>query len=673
MKFDKDTLIKHRFWILLGVAVPLSLLSLLILATVVSARISKARKSLEDELGKVEKYKDKIMNDRWVAVMREAADEKKKFEEVVWKSAYDEQKTISTWPREVEDQFHFQDGLFPVGIKLLKSAPQDASPGKEAASTADEGPEKHEYQFTGRIETIERNWMEVKNGKEAKTFQRTPAVTRKVVTDDGKEISFVDLRAGNWVEVTYEKGRYFGDPLTDEEQRAFAKGYSGQIAPILAQVNPVSANGRGVVILKGWPYRESEPPPENARFLIFKSGEWKLDKDISDEAWMAQEDLWVQREIYRLISVANEYVSHFKGKGGADVSRTYTFTNPYWRVDLKLVGPKKLAVKITNQLTSRQKLDFFLAAKLSSVGYEPIPVGGHEPLNPQESFEFAHDIVGRTPAGIFGLEQVLTWETAAVKRIDQISLGSLASECCHSHRTFPEGIRAFREEKKTEEATQAANVGGEEQQAKLMAQQQKFMGAMAGGMAGGQKGGELTPNGLRKERYVEVTRQARRIPVGLSLIVDQNHVDRVLTAFSNSKLRFLTTQVIMNRYPNSVRPSISSTSADTVAPGGKVASGSNPADVMKSIVSGAQGKMAGFGAMPDMSKMIGSVPPGMMGGMPFPSVMQPGAATSAAGGDEDESNFELVIYGIVSLYERYPPRPEGATAPPPAPAPDAKK
>ena len=44
--------------------------------------------------------------------------------------------------------------------------------------------------------------------------------------------------------------------------------------------------------------------------------------------------------------------------------------------------------------------------------------------------------------------------------------------------------------------------------------------------------------------------------VAIVLIVDQNQVDRVQTAFNNSKLRFLTTQVLLNHYPKSLKPEL---------------------------------------------------------------------------------------------------------------------
>ena len=59
-----------------------------------------------------------------------------------------------------------------------------------------------------------------------------------------------------------------------------------------------------------------------------------------------------------------------------------------------------------------------------------------------------------------------------------------------------------------------------------------------------------------------------------------------------------------------------------------------------------------------------------MGGGSFPGGSGPadpgyGHAVTAAT-DDLEANMELVIYGIVTLYERYPPRPAGASGGAPA-------
>src|SRR5262249_37056473 len=178
-----------------------------------------------------------------------------------------------------------------------------------------------------------------------------------------------------------------------------------------------------------------------------------------------------------------------------------------------------------------------------------ITIGG-EPLGPLETREVKeHDVEGQAATGIYGVEQVINWETAAVKRIDQISFGSLASgDCAHGQRTYPQGLKPFKERK--DKAGGGKQPGGPKLDPNMKMPD-------VGGFKGREGGdGNVTVNGLHADRYLEPpTRQTRRIPVGVALIVDQEHVDRVLLAFTKSRLRFVTTQVILNRYPDSVRPS----------------------------------------------------------------------------------------------------------------------
>jgi hypothetical protein len=150
------------------------------------------------------------------------------------------------------------------------------------------------------------------------------------------------------------------------------------------------------------------------------------------------------------------------------------------------------------------------------------------------------------------VDQVLTWKTAAVKRIDEVSVGTAPPDAQgHGRRTY----------------------AGDQKDLKKL---------------------ELTKHGLIRNRYWEVSSQYRRIPVSLVLIVNADHIDRILTAFSKSKLEFLTTQFLLNRHARSLRPHL-----------------------------------------PDSDPK--------------------GGAETIDESDEAENNFELVLNGTVTLYERYPP------------------
>jgi hypothetical protein len=644
MKFDKDTLLKQRFWLLLALGVPLIVGAFFTLMTSVRGDINKMRSALESDLKNASPAGD-IQNQKSVKYMKDKAEDMAKEEETVWARAYDEQKELYTWPKELEKDFHFTDGRFATDIK--------AERGKNTPPSG----KNDDSHFYGTIKVARQDYIEVEGiveqesktkgigEKEAKTkgtVQKESKIitffkTKKIkVTIDSKDTDFARLEPKDQVAITYLKGKYFFDPLTDSEQDSYAAVYKNQFQEIFEQVDPVHVDKKkgilqGVVQFPNWVYKEGDELPPNAQFFRHVAKKWDINQDFSNEAWMAQEDLWVQREIYRIVREANDAVSKFTGKAVDGLGKTATFTNPYWELTMTAAGKKKLDVKIKNLLPRRQKLDLAfrlqLQKKVNTVNPEIMFIGG-EPRGPKgssdDTLELKYDVQEQAATGIYDVEQVINWETAAVKRIDHIALGSIAGgDCCHSHRTFPEGLKPFRETKGKEGAApEKGPDGGKFPDPKMMMVQPKDFRGGKGGEANG------TPHGLHADRYLEKpSRQTRQIPIGVALIVDQEHVDRVLLAFSKSKLRFRTTQVILNWYPHSVRPNVA-----VSEPKGK--------DFFKG-----KGFPGGEGVAPF----------GPFGG-PLGGMRQP--APPSAGG-EQEANMELVIYGIVTLYERYPPRKQG--------------
>jgi len=635
MKFDKDTVIKHHFWFLLATAMPLALVGILILMTVVSAEIAKNRKDLDSAL-KGANVSD-AKNDEWITQKRKEVDKAKIREKEVWEEAYNLQKNLFTWPDEIERKFDFKHGFFASVIKADKGAavaPVDPK-------TEELSPIKH---FNGTVVAVDEDpetnvvTMKVSDGKERPRIFRP--MRKMNLTRDGKTINHPrGFEKGDKVAITYVVGKYFNDPLTDEEQNLFGdadRGYKTQIAGIIEKVQPLKVKGDGVVQLGTWLYghQKNQPilPEGNAPFFRYVAKEWDVRGDISAEAWMAQEDLWIQRELYGLVRQANDMVSVLQGKGGAEENKWYTFTNPYWKLDLNLAN-KKVSAKIKNLLSRRQRLDFsFLVTFREGENVEPIKVRiPGEPIDPGEERVIDPQPIVGLPSGIYRVEQEINWESAAVKRIEQISMGSLAeSDCCHSHRTFPEGLKSFAPAPvKAAAPGPGGPPGGPGGDMKMP----QGLGGK-GGLGAGKEEGKKTRNGLSPERYIEQpTPQVRRVPFGISLIVGQEHIDRILFVFSKSPLRILMTQVIIDRYPHSVRPTGLNQGGQGNAPGGRVGGG-------------------GLGI------------PGFPGG--FGGIGQ-NAPAPAAGGNSQETNMEMVIYGIASLYQRYPPRPAESATPAQAP------
>jgi hypothetical protein len=287
-----------------------------------------------------------------------------------------------------------------------------------------------------------------------------------------------------------------------------------------------------------------------------------------------------------------------------------------------------------------QKIDLLFRVKMNKgLKAELIKISGPmlTPVGSKGDFfqaELIPEPADSPRTGIYSVEQVLSWETAAVKRIDYISIGSAdASEYSLSHRSLDK-LRPLVEkpaEAKVEDKNDPMQPGSP----------RGFPSGPVGGQgaAGGNK--TVLDHGLWTDRYCEVTEQSRRIPVSIVMIVDQEHVDRILNAFNNSKLRFLQSQVLLNYYTGSLQPPPLEDKKD---------GGFNGEGGIGPFIP----QMPGQGPGP---RGIGPGPRGSGPGMPGPGMTEMGGGNaSGASAPELETNMELVIYGVMTLYQRYPPR-----------------
>jgi hypothetical protein len=646
MKLDKDTLIKQRFWVLLALSVPLTLIALFLLWFVVPSVTSQERKKVETNREKLKGVRD-LKNDSWIKLAKEAADRAKAQETNVWQKAWNQQQDVITWPTSLENEFHFKDGLFANVIAIQ---------GKDAKLS--EQPEDTPQLFHGELTKIHSDYIDVTGRKNVrKRFQRVASGKIYRTEEADKTLSSEDFGSSYdgkraLVAVIYQVGKYFGDSLTETERARYMASYKDQLRDILAESGPLNALDDVVVQFKGWSFRkglwkDSDFPPKGAKFFRYVSEQWKHDKDISDETWAAQEDLCLQREMFRLVRQANEYVARFQVESQSEDKKMFKVKNPNWRLELHLKGDK-LHIKITNLLERRQRVDVGFRVQFEpDKAFHVIPRLNTNPLAPHgmtvedketkdskdsketkeakeagksgvqsDTYEGEVSVKDFRPKGIYAVEEVLTWQTAAVKRIDEISFGVPSSS--HSHRTSDRPLLPYR--KIAVEVKPIESVDPTEDVKAVQPLERDLLGEK--GLAA-----NLSPNGLVFDRYVSVTPQARRVPIAIALVVDQVHVHRVLNSFADSKLRFLVTQVVWHRYPLSVRPSEMQPISE---PGGE------GSDLIR------QPPPPKF--LPPMNELPGGE----------------GTARPTAVTDDPESNVELIIYGIATLYERYPPRQQPA-------------
>jgi hypothetical protein len=97
LKVDKEFLLKHRFWILLGVFVPFWLFVLIWLSTGVAGEVSKKR----GEYAQVDQGLNGINrppNDTWVEALKVHENSLKGKKDLVWEAVWKPQVDMMTWP-----------------------------------------------------------------------------------------------------------------------------------------------------------------------------------------------------------------------------------------------------------------------------------------------------------------------------------------------------------------------------------------------------------------------------------------------------------------------------------------------------------------------------------------------------------------------------------------------
>ncbi|HEV3263385.1 MAG TPA: hypothetical protein VG013_41500 [Gemmataceae bacterium] len=586
MKIDQETLIKQRFWFLLGLFVPLVFVCLILLWTSVAKAIGQKKTAVDTAEKDLNNLKDAdAKNATWVDQLsgRETKAAAKRKE--IWEKAWKSQADLITWPERLQ-------------AKL--------------------------------------------------------------------------------------KPLYFGDNIDASTRDEYMKedAYATQVDHIVDIVDPVKDDGKtGAVQYEGGWQKILKVVPK-----------W-TERPTPEDVWLAQEDLWVQAGLLEIIRDANDSVATFKSKDhdeiaaleksladkakeleadqkqlkdpavdtklGADRAQEIrdrvaeltkqmkadsarlrplqdrvkpdadkgeidrqTFTNATWKLDLALVrDPKKSKLAFDASLTNisgRQQLlpvtfQVFLRGSDTPEKFDAEGV----PLAAQATIHVPpHAVRALDPQGIDKVQQVFDWRTAPVKRIDRLEFGSGESSRTAGRNLKINPIFApKKDESQDADASNDSSTSGDQQAEQMMARSK--MGFMPKG--GANAATDASASGLTRNRYIEVTPSVRRMPVALLLVVDQAHLQDVLTAVANSKLRIQTTQVEWQHFPRGASIKPPREEDDTTAPVTKEGRSQD-------------GRLFGtFGTA--------------------------GSTSSNEPTDDLSSNLvEVAIYGIASLYERYPPK-----------------
>ena len=526
MRIDKDTLIRHRFWLVLGLFVPLVFASALLLYLTLGSAVADQQKIIDTAESELQHLPKPFKNDDWLPALekRNQAAEKKKVQ--IWKDAWETQKAFMTWPPRIQGLADLSFGS-PINGETLS------------------------------------NYVH-------------PEVYLKQVEEISKTVEPWDPVKGEGL-VQYNGG-----------YEMVGSGAYMYTVPLVLHYNKITP--------------------------------WKELPATTEDMWLAQEDLWVQKGLLLVIKHANDSVAALHAPADASKNKngnSFTFSNSDWKLDLAFQegGGISLQAKLTNISSQKKMLGLSFRVYFKDQPYDPVElrVTG-EPLTSNQSKEDIPAKPLRTaPTGIERVEQVLDWKSAPIKRIDRLEIG------LQSHRTaFRPLLRAPVFQPAPDEAASGAKPGGP--------------GALGGPVSSGSGGGfgssatggatadsDTSLNGFVRNRYTDYTETVRRLPVGMLLIVDENHIQDVLTAVANSDLRIQTTQVGWQHYRGSIQPPREEEGA---TPAGTTPSSTGPR----------------------------STGPRSTGFTPSPT----SGGTPTAAPDEGGGNLvELAVYGIIALYQKF--------------------
>jgi hypothetical protein len=602
----------------------------------------------------------------------------------------------------VKQKFWFLLGAFAllwiVAVSVLKLGAADVAEAKRKAFDTVQKDSKNAV-AKGKNESFYNPWRE--HGD--KFRQR-----KDVVWADAWEVQNADKAPPERRFVTWpsssttkdlQKLLYTDDPIGEEERREYKNSlYKRQLEEYMKELNsyniPFELAGSQV------PF---EDPLSGGFAAIMTPVSWARTPPSVEEMWLAQEDFWVKRDVIDIVRDAIDSVAKLRGgkvEAGKDplpegAVAHHRYHNDSWQLDLYFAKDRSILPQstITNvnagkrvlplsNLRTNKPLEFRLVQAIAQGARERAAVslklekvenvendegtGGYLGAGQAARLNKRYTVEPVDPTRPFEVEEVFDPTNAPVRRIDRIVLPQ------QSHRTANVNLLsnpAFPDDKPKEPSEGA---GGGQSAMPSGAQGapgvsmpggppgggrgDKFSGmggppgdrAGPGGFGGGAASNPTLINGLERNRYLKVTAQCRHLPIGIVLLVDQDHINDVLVAVANSRLRIQTTQVEFQHLGLS-----SGFGMGGRFPGGPMSGGPGG---LPAGAQGAPGVTMPGGKFPPPGTSQPSGPSSGMSGPPrggeFPGgPTPPGTAPSAT---DDPNLVELRIYGIASIYERFP-------------------
>jgi hypothetical protein len=416
------------------------------------------------------------------------------------------------------------------------------------------------------------------------------------------------------------KDRRFGDPIPNTDQTLLQfrepEVYHAEYKKLVQELEPMQ-------------FRESWQK------VLRYQDQFRLAPDYED-MWLAMDDLWVQRTILMAIRDVNARAAEFKivaPADGKDNPKHRLFQSRNWLLDLELVEKdnKRTLVGTLKNISPRLQVMGVGNKMVLKVWLAPDAKTPFEFLVEGTSVEAGatlkiksidkHEIpVDWRATELARVEQQFDLRTVPVKKIEHFVLGKLSDRNTANNLTlkmakFSEKIA--QKESKSGSPSSPSGPSGPPVGGPSSTGMGTGMGLGMGGDANQPAANSKSQNGLERLRYIDVTDQVRRMPLGIAVVTDQSYMNDVLEALARTKLRLQITQVHWSRYHRELNYN----------------SGGSPA----SPASGASGSDIGR-------------PPvfGMGMGSDF------GSAPATSREDQFSANLlELQIYGIISLYEKF--------------------
>jgi hypothetical protein len=662
-KFDKEQLIKHHFWIVLGVVLLCWMIALCILLFTVMGPITARRKAYEDALAKINQNKTGLKNDSFLPPWKAHQDLFRRHKDTIWAQAWELQKGLYVWPTDPEARLDVEmpDTQRPPLAKNEREIYQERLYDKQFDAYKTEleraYPELAEHQFVERVGPVELagggNGLFERRAKD-KWNEKNP-VTREEMwlleEDFWVKKDMLDLVRNVLNETAQMKAQYVLSPESITlitEALGEAKAPEETVKSVLKELESLS----------------SKECSSRDEFLLHVGS--KLERPIWEQ---------VQDRVREQVRMKDQGPTKDSPK---DMMARYRFRNEPWELNLiiekldrewqvsalstiKNIHPGKRTLKL-----STPDSPLGLVFHLKQAGFKPLPlVITNEPLPPGHEAKLKKPLplFPIEPGKPFEVEQVWDWYTAPIKRVDALQVGTLKAQ---SARTVPEALRPnpnlpndLAEEgapAAAPGAAPAAPAGG----GRPPAAQAAAMGMAPPGPGAGRGGTSAadsrTPfNGIDRHRYIQVTQQCRHLPLAMVLIVDQSCVPDVVAAFSNSRLRIQVTQVEIS-HVRGIKPPVAGqpTKGDSLDKPGPLASASPT-----------PGTPAVSALRPGMRRQAGGEGRGGMGDggdagpTPVKTTTQPApgpggnAGKTAVPTDDDPNLVEVGIYGIAALYERF--------------------